>query len=144
MDLLQHSMDLSWPEVVQCHILCPFTPYELARHTTCQIWYHWSSDSVEPISLTALDGFIPFEVPWDCLNLYLPNGMIICPTGQYGLTHGHNACQSYYQCGRDFTECIFFETAGRTTIVSLLEASGANTPSRAFLFHVILCTMGFI
>ena len=36
-------------------------------------------DIAEPISLKPLDGFIPFEVLWNCLNLYLCNIMVIWP-----------------------------------------------------------------
>ena len=72
-------MDLSRPVVVQRHSYLPI----------CHIWdCPWAKnlsneaalglDFVEPISLKLLDGFIPFWVLWNCLDL-LCNIMVIWP-----------------------------------------------------------------
>ena len=71
-------MDLSGPVVVQCHRYLPI----------CHIWAcPWppnlsnqaalGPDFAEPISLKPLDGFIPFEFLWNCLNLSLCKIMVI-------------------------------------------------------------------
>ena len=63
-------MDLSRPVVVYCHSYLPI----------CHTWVCPSAknlsnqaalgpDFAEPISLEPLDGFIPFEVLWNCLDL---------------------------------------------------------------------------
>ena len=57
----------------------------------------------ECISLKPLDGFTPFEVLWDCLDLKLCNVMVIRPCYPYGLAHGPKTSQTWHR-GPDFTE----------------------------------------
>ena len=67
---IQSFMDLSRPVVMHCHSYLPI----------CPIWASpWAKNLsnqaalgpylAEPISLKPLDGFIPFEVLWNCLDL---------------------------------------------------------------------------
>ena len=63
-------MDLSGPVVVQRHSylpICPIWACPWAKNLSNQaaLGPHFA----EPISLKPLDGFIPFEVLWDCLDL---------------------------------------------------------------------------
>ena len=60
------SMELSRPEhaaVVQRHGRVSIFPIDGLTYgpKTCQIWYHWSPNFVEPNSLKPLDGFTPLE-----------------------------------------------------------------------------------
>ena len=62
-------MDLSGPVVVQRHSylpICPIWPCPWAKNLSNQaaLGPHFA----EPISLKPLDGFIPFEVLWNCLD----------------------------------------------------------------------------
>ena len=67
-------MDLARPVVVHCHSYLPICPIWV-----CQSAKNLSnpaalgSDFGEPISLEPLDGFMPFEVIWNCLDLQLCN-----------------------------------------------------------------------
>ena len=63
-------MDLSRPVVVQRHSylpICPIWARPWAKNLSNQaaLW----PDFTEPISLKPLDGFVPFEVLWNCLDL---------------------------------------------------------------------------
>ena len=63
-------MDLPRPVVVQRHSYLP-----IGRIWACPLARNLSNqaapgpDFAEPISLKPLDGFIPFEVLWNCLDL---------------------------------------------------------------------------
>ena len=73
-------MDLSRPVVVQHHSYLPIFPIwtcPLARNLSNQAAF--GPDFAEPISLKPLDGFIPFEVLWNCLDLQLCKIMVIWP-----------------------------------------------------------------
>ena len=57
-EALWHCLDL---QLCNFKVICPFVPDGLAHGPkTCQIWYHWNPNFVEPISLKALDRFTPF------------------------------------------------------------------------------------
>ena len=63
-------MDMSGPVVVQRHSyspICPIWACSWAKNLSNQAAL--GPDFVEPISLKPLDGFIPFEVLWNCLDL---------------------------------------------------------------------------
>ena len=63
-------MDLSGPVVVQRHSylpICPIWACPWAQNLSNQAAL--GPDFVEPIYLKPLDGFIPFEVLWNCLDL---------------------------------------------------------------------------
>ena len=63
-------MDLSRPVVLQRHSylpICPIWACPWAKNLSNQAAL--GSDFAEPISLKPLDGFIPFEVLWNCLDL---------------------------------------------------------------------------
>ena len=63
-------MDMSRPVVVQRHSylpICPIWACPWAKKLSNQAAL--GPDFVEPISLKPLDGFIPFEVLWNCLDL---------------------------------------------------------------------------
>ena len=62
-------MDLSTPEVVHCHSylpICPIWACPLAQNLSNQAAL--GPDFAEPISLKPLDGFMPFQVLWNCLD----------------------------------------------------------------------------
>ena len=59
------SMDLFRPVVVHCHSYLPVCPWAENLSNQAALW----SDFAEPISFKPLDGFIPFEVLWNCLDL---------------------------------------------------------------------------
>ena len=63
-------MDLSRPVVVHCHSylpICPIWVCPWAKNLSKQAAH--GPDFAEPISLKPLDGFIPFQVLWNCLDL---------------------------------------------------------------------------
>ena len=63
-------MDLPRHAVVQRHSnlpICPTLACPLARNLSNQAAH--GPDFAEPISLKPLDGFIPLEVLWNCLDL---------------------------------------------------------------------------
>ena len=67
---IQSFMDLSGPVVVQRHSylpICPIWACPWAKNLSNQAAL--GPDFAEPISLKPLDGFIPFEVLWNCLDL---------------------------------------------------------------------------
>ena len=67
---IQSFMDLSRPVVVQRHSclpICPIWPCPWAKNLSNEAAL--GSDFAEPISLKPLDGFIPFRVLWNCLDL---------------------------------------------------------------------------
>ena len=73
-------MDLSRPVVVQRHSylsICPIWACPWAKNLSNEAAL--GSDFAEPISLKPLDGFIPFRVLWNCLDLQLCNIMVIWP-----------------------------------------------------------------
>ena len=73
-------MDLSRPVVVHCHSclpICPIWVCPWAKNLSSQAAL--GPDFAEPIYLKPLDGFIPFEVLWNCLDLYLCNIRVIWP-----------------------------------------------------------------
>ena len=64
------SWTLSRPVVVHCHCylpICPIWVCPSAKNLSNQAAL--GPDFAEPISLEPLDGFIPFEVLWNCLDL---------------------------------------------------------------------------
>ena len=64
-------MDLSRPVVVQRHSylpICPIWACPWAKNLSNETVL--GPDFAEPISLKPLHGFIPFEVLWNCLDLY--------------------------------------------------------------------------
>ena len=66
-EVLMNCLDLKLCNVM---VKCPFARYELAHgEKTCQIWYLLGPDFEEFISLKPLDGFTPFKVLWNCLDL---------------------------------------------------------------------------
>ena len=63
-------VDLSGPVIVHCHSylpICPIWVCPWAKNLSNQAAL--GPDFAEPISLKPLDGFIPFEVLWNCLDL---------------------------------------------------------------------------
>ena len=61
-------------------VIKPFAPYGLTqRPKTGQICHKLGPHFAERISLKLLAGSIPFEVLWNCLDLYLCNIMVIRP-----------------------------------------------------------------
>ena len=67
---IQSFMDLSRSVVVHCHSylpICPIWVCPWAKNMSNQAAL--GPDFAEPISLKPLDGFIPFEVLWNCLDL---------------------------------------------------------------------------
>ena len=67
---IQSFMDLSRPVDVQRHSylpICPIWACPWAKNLSNQAAL--GPDFAEPISLKPLDGFIPFEVLWNCLDL---------------------------------------------------------------------------
>ena len=67
---IRSSVELSRPVVVHCHghlPICPIWACPWAKNFSNQAAL--GPDFVEPISLKPLDGFIPFEVLWNCLDL---------------------------------------------------------------------------
>ena len=77
---VRRSMELSRPAVVHCYAhfpICPISVCPLAKNLSNQAAL--GPDFAEPISLEQLDGFIPFEIPWNCLDLYLCNIRVIRP-----------------------------------------------------------------
>ena len=67
---IRSSMELSRPVVVQCHghlPICPIWVCPWAKNLSNQAALE--PDFAEPISLKPLDGFIRFEVLWNCLDL---------------------------------------------------------------------------
>ena len=60
-------MDLSRPVVVQRHSYLPHMGMPLGKNLSNEAAL--GSDFAEPISLKPLDGFIPFRVLWNCLDL---------------------------------------------------------------------------
>ena len=66
-------MDMSRPVVVQHYLpICPIWACPLATNLSNQAAL--GPDVAEPISLKPLDGFIPFEVLWNCLDQHFPSG----------------------------------------------------------------------
>ena len=71
-------MDLSRSVVVQHHSYLPICPkYACPWAQNLSNLAALGLDFVELISLKPLDGFIPFEVLWNCLDLQLCNVMLI-------------------------------------------------------------------
>ena len=67
---IESFMDLSKPVVVQHHSylpICPIWACPWAKNLSNEAAL--GSDFAEPISLKPLDGFIPFRVLWNCLDL---------------------------------------------------------------------------
>ena len=67
---IQCFMDLPRPLIVQCHSylpICSIRACQLARNLSNQATF--GPYLAKPISLKPLDGFIPFEVLWKCLDL---------------------------------------------------------------------------
>ena len=67
---IRNSVELSRPLVVHCHghlPICPIWVCPWAKNVTNQAAL--GPDFAEPISLKPLDGLIPFEVLWNCLDL---------------------------------------------------------------------------
>ena len=66
-EVLWTCLDLNLCNV---RVICPFATRGLAHGPiTCKIWYQWSPDFAELISLKPLDRFSPFKVLWNCLDL---------------------------------------------------------------------------
>ena len=73
-------MDSSRPVVVQRHSylpICPIWACPWAKNLSNQAAL--GSDFAQPIYLKPLDGFMPFEVLWNYLDLKLCNIMVIWP-----------------------------------------------------------------
>ena len=77
---IRSSVVLSKPVGVHCHShlpICPIWACPWAKNLSNQAAL--GPDFAETISLKPLDGFIPFEVLWNCLDLSLCNIMVIWP-----------------------------------------------------------------
>ena len=57
--------------------ICPFDPYGI-------------SHGLGSISLNPFNGFAPFEVLWNFIDLYLRNDMVVYPFAPNGLVHEPN------------------------------------------------------
>ena len=84
------SMELSRPEVVQHHGHLPICPMHMGLpmgQKTCQMWHRRGPDFAECIPPKPLDGFTPFKVLWNCLDLSC-SIIVICLFALYGLAYG--------------------------------------------------------
>ena len=90
------SVELSRPVAVHCHghlPICPIWACPWAK--TYQICHN-----AERISLKLLDGFTPFKVSWNCLDLSLYKVIVIYPFAPYEFAHGPKTCQIRQHLGQ--------------------------------------------